>query len=150
MRRTVGNGPGLVARQEEGEEGIEMQTLRRRGQSEEDTSDEIIRVRTPNRRRGGAFREGYGEYAPERANEPGTDVEAQAETADDSRTARSEEDAHEALESSGLLRSDAEEAALRSLERLRSGQAILVDLRFWPMLRDQWYERRNRPLAGRV
>lgn len=45
---------------------------------------------------------------------------------------------------------DADMLARDGLEALYSGQAILVDICFWTLLRDQYYERRNRALAGRV
>lgn len=40
--------------------------------------------------------------------------------------------------------------ARHSLETLYSGQALLLDLSPWHVLRQQYYERRNRALAGRV
>lgn len=48
----------------------------------------------------------------------------------------------------GLSPSEAQ--GRRELEALYSGEFVLVDIRFWQILRDQYYERRNRALAGRV
>lgn len=49
-----------------------------------------------------------------------------------------------------LSSADADTLARNGLEALYSGQALLVDICFWTLLRDQYYERRNRALAGRV
>lgn len=43
-----------------------------------------------------------------------------------------------------------EESARDGLEAIYTGQSILVSICIWSLLRDQYYERRNRVLAGRV
>lgn len=44
----------------------------------------------------------------------------------------------------------AEETARDGLEALYTGQTMLVSISVWSLLRDQYYERRNRALSGRV